>query len=126
MRVLIVDDSDDLRELLETLLTEDPPGWVVAGTAVDGRDAIRKAQEILPDLVLLDASMPVMDGLSALPHLRRAAPAATVVMLSAFPGEQLRQAAIDAGAAGFVEKARMADELVPALERILAAASRTA
>lgn len=118
--MLIVDDSDELRALLEILLTDDPPGWVVAGTAVDGREAIAKAQEVQPDLILLDASMPVMDGLAALPHLRRAVPAAAVVMLSAFPASQLRRAALDAGAAGFIEKTRLADDLVTTLEGILA------
>jgi len=119
MRVLIVDDCDELRTLLEVLITEGATGWVLAGTAVDGRDAIQKARETSPDLVLLDASMPVMDGLAALPHIRRSAPDAAVVMLSAFPGLQLRRAALDAGAAGFIDKTHLAEELVPAIERIL-------
>ncbi len=120
MRVLIVDDSDELRSLVEILLTQQHPGWLVAGAAVDGRDAVQKAHELQPDLVLLDASMPVMDGLTALPHIRRSAPRAAVVMLSAFTGRRMRQAATDAGATGFIEKARLVDELVPSIERILA------
>lgn len=117
--MLIADDSHELRTILEILLTDDPPGWVVTGMAVNGQEAIEQAAALSPDLVLLDVSMPVMDGLSALPAIRRDAPQTTVIMVSAFPASQLRQQAMDAGAAGFIDKTRLAEDLVPAIERIL-------
>ena len=74
LSVLIVDDSEDLRELLSMVIERHPAGWQVVATAAEGQQAIEVARDNQPDLVLLDIAMPVMDGMQALPHIREAAP----------------------------------------------------
>src|SRR5262249_52868253 len=76
----------------------------VVGEAADGREAVERARELQPDLVLLDLSMPGLDGLSALPLLRAAAPDSEVVVLTASGTEENLLAAIRAGAAGYLLK----------------------
>jgi CheY-like chemotaxis protein len=80
-RVLVADDAADLRQLL-CLLLEVEDDFVVVGQAGDGLEAVRAAGELQPDLVVLDVSMPVMDGMEALPKLRAAAPEARLVVFS--------------------------------------------
>ena len=117
--VLIVDDSPDLRELIEMVIDSSGLGWRVVATAAEGRSAIQEAQVHQPDLVLLDNAMPVMDGMAALPQIREVAPEATVVMLSAFPSGTAAQSALQAGAHGYIEKSGLVSELVKTLVAIL-------
>jgi len=117
--VLVVDDSEDLRELLTLVIERDPRGWEVVGTATEGREAVDRAQRTQPDLVLLDIAMPVMDGLQALPLIREVAPQAVVVMLSGYPFATAGQGAIDAGAHGYLEKSNLVRGLVPRLVEII-------
>ncbi len=117
--VLIVDDSEDLRELLSLVIARHADGWRVVGTASEGAQAIREARENQPDLVLLDIAMPVMDGMQALPHIREAAPNAVVVMLSGYPFSTAGQGALNAGAHGYLEKSDLVKGLIPRLERII-------
>jgi len=117
--VLVVDDSEDLRELLTLVIERDPRGWEVVGTATEGREAVDRAQRTQPDLVLLDIAMPVMDGLQALPLIREVAPQAVVVMLSGYPFDTAGQGAIDAGAHGYLEKSNLVRGLVPRLVEII-------
>lgn len=120
--VMVVDDSDDLRDLILLLIKRQAAGWTVVATAAQGEEAVSRATEVQPDLVLLDIAMPVMDGLQALPLIRDACPGAVVVMLSGYPFATAGQAALDAGAHGYLEKADLVKNLVPSLERIFAAA----
>src|SRR2546423_672395 len=101
-RILLVDDHPLTRSALSALLQQH--GFDVAGEAADGEAAIAKAAELRPDLVLLDLSMPGLDGLSALPRLREAAPDCEVVVLTASGVEENLLAAIRAGAAGYLLK----------------------
>ena len=119
LSVLIVDDSEDLRELLSMVIERDPEGWHVVATAAEGEQAIREARSSQPDLVLLDIAMPVMDGIQALPHIREVAPRAVVVMLSGYPFSTAGQGALNAGAHGYLEKSDLVRGLVPRLKRIL-------
>src|SRR5919201_1695874 len=96
-RILIVDDHPLTREALSSLL--DRSGFAVAGEAADGEEAIELARRLQPELVLLDLSMPGMDGLQALPRLREAAPGCEVVVLTASGTEDNLLAAIRGGAA---------------------------
>ncbi len=109
-RVLIVDDHPLTSEALASLLGAH--GFEVVGTASDGSDAIRLTREHRPDLVLLDLSMPGMDGLAALPQVRAAAPAAEVVVLTASGTEDNLLAAIRAGAAGYLLKSEPPERIV--------------
>ena len=119
MRVLLVDDAADVRRLIAALIDVHDQGWSVVGEAANGREAIENAPPSDPDLVLLDLSMPVMDGLEALPHLRRAVPGAAVVVLSGFPSDAAQRAALAAGAHGYLEKDALVDSLIPRLQAIL-------
>lgn len=119
LRILVVDDSEDLRDLIAMVIRRHPSGWQVVATAAEGEQAVTEAREHQPDLVLLDIAMPVMDGMQALPLIRQAAPDATVVMLSGFPYETAGPGALEAGAHGYLEKTDLVRGLVPRLERIL-------
>jgi DNA-binding NarL/FixJ family response regulator len=119
LNVLVVDDSDDLRDLLRMVLERNPPGWRVVAQAAEGLQAVQEARTSQPDLVLLDIAMPVMDGMQALPLIRAAAPGAVVVMLSGFPFAVAGQGAISAGADGYLEKSDLVRSLISRLERIL-------
>jgi YesN/AraC family two-component response regulator len=121
--VLIVDDSEDLRELLSMVIERHPAGWHVVATAAEGGEGIEEARAAQPDLVLLDIAMPVMDGMQALPGIREAAPNAVVVMLSGYPFSTAGQGALNAGAHGYLEKSDLVKSLIPRLERIIDSAS---
>jgi DNA-binding NarL/FixJ family response regulator len=113
MRILLVDDHPITRAALFSLL--ESHGFSVVGEAADGEEAIEVARRLRPDLVLLDLSMPGLDGLQALPRIREAAPNAEVVVLTASGTEENLLAAIRGGAAGYLLKSeppeRIADFL---------------
>ena len=123
LSVLVVDDSEDLRELISMVLERHPEGWQVVATAAEGQTAVDEARASQPDLVLLDIAMPVMDGMQALPLIRAAAPDATVVMLSGYPFSTAGEGAINAGAHGYLEKSDLVHGLIPRLERIIEGSS---
>jgi PAS domain S-box-containing protein len=102
-RVLIADDSDDVRALLRAQLEMDGR-FAVVGEADDGAVAIEVAREQQPDLVVLDLAMPRMDGLTALPLLREAAPDARVIVLSGFDAQAVAPKVLAAGASRCIEK----------------------
>ncbi len=102
VRAVIIDDTDDLRMLLNLAL--ETHGFDVVGEAGDGRAGIELVQETHPDLVMLDLAMPVMDGLEALPAIRRICPDARIVVLSAFGADQMSRRALSAGADGYIQK----------------------
>src|ERR671936_2306450 len=97
-RILIVDDHPLTREALSSLL--DRNGFAVAGEAADGEEAIELARRLQPELVLLDLSMPGLDGLGALPRIRDAAPACEVVVLTASATEENLVPQVRGGGAG--------------------------
>lgn len=101
-RVVIIDDTPDLRDLLSIALTRG--GFDVVGEAGDGSAGIEVVREHRPDVVLLDLAMPVMDGIEALPTIRRLCPAAKIVVLSGFGAQQMSARAVAAGADGYVQK----------------------
>jgi DNA-binding NarL/FixJ family response regulator len=115
-RVLIVDDHPLTQEALSSLLRAH--GFDIAGCASDGAEAIAEAARLQPDLVLLDLSMPGVDGLTALPRLRDAAPECEVVVLTASGTEQNLLAAIRAGAAGYLLKTEPPERIAAFLEGV--------
>jgi signal transduction histidine kinase len=100
--VVLVDDTEDLRHLMRIALKR--AGFEVVGEAGDGAAGIEVAQAEVPDLVVLDLSMPVMDGLEALPIIRQSCPDATIVVMSGFGATQMTEKAIARGADGYLQK----------------------
>lgn len=115
---VIVDDVPELRRLLRHVL-EWSERFEVVGEAGDGRKAIELAGELSPDVVLLDISMPIMDGMTALPKILEASPTTRVVMLSGFEADRLATTAVEMGAAAYIEKGTPPAALVIRLLEIL-------
>ena len=109
-RILLVDDHPLTREGLAALLGGH--GFEVVGQAGDGREAIDLARELQPDVILLDLSMPEMDGLEALPRLRTESPHCEVVVLTASGDEANLLTAIRGGAAGYLLKTEPPERLI--------------
>ena len=109
-RILLVDDHPLTRSALAGLLEQH--GFDVVGEAEDGEQAVARAAELAPDLILLDLSMPGLDGLSALPRLREAAPNCEVVVLTASGTEENLLGAIRGGAAGYLLKSEPPERIV--------------
>jgi YesN/AraC family two-component response regulator len=119
-RVVLVDDADDLRALIKRALDREED-FTVVGEAADGRAGVEVAQQELPDVVLLDIAMPVMDGLQALPQIRKLSPTSVVVVLSGFGSDsRAAQKALELGAHGFLNKGDTQGKLVERLRVILA------
>ena len=119
MRILIADDSEVVRRGVRNILA--PTSWEICGEAIDGPDAIQKATELLPDLVLLDISMPGLSGLDVARLLREKVPATNILVMSQHDPAVLLPRALEAGAHACIDKSRLAVDLVPAIERIQAA-----
>ena len=117
VRALIVDDHPLTRAALAGLLEQ--AGFSVVGEASEGAEAVDRARELQPDLVLLDLSMPGLDGLEALPRLRDAAPECEVVVLTASEAEESLLSAIRAGAAGYLLKSEPPERIAGFLSGVV-------
>jgi two-component system, NarL family, nitrate/nitrite response regulator NarL len=118
VRVLVVDDHTLFRRGLTALLARDPRIEVV-GDAADAGEALRRAQELAPDVVLLDNHLPGVNGVDALPALREAAPSARILMLTVSEDAQDLAAALRGGACGYLLKTIEGDALVAAILRAM-------
>ncbi len=116
VRLLIVDDHAMLRESLSFVL--DAQGFDVVGTSADGRAAAADAEQLQPDVILLDILMPELNGLIALRLIRKYCPAARVLILSACEDGAQVAAALRAGAHGYVVKSSEVDELILAIRAV--------
>jgi DNA-binding NarL/FixJ family response regulator len=101
--VFLVDDVPELRELIRLGMEEDP-GFEVVGEAGDGRTALTGIAETRPEAVLLDLSMPDMNGLEAIPEIREGDPDVAIIVLSGFAAERMGPVSLERGADGYVEK----------------------
>jgi len=119
-RILIVDDHEIVRDGIRNLVSRARPGWKICGVATNGKQAIQAVEELKPDLVILDITMPVMNGLEAASRISKSGANARILIFtmheSAVLGEQIRQT----GAQGFVAKSDAARNLILAIETILA------
>jgi DNA-binding NarL/FixJ family response regulator len=114
VRVLLADDHAVVRRALRQLI-EDGSGCAVCGEAADGAEAVRLAEELTPDVVVLDVSMPEMDGLEAARRIRACSPSIAVLMISMHDTEEMIRLALAAGARGFIVKNEAATHLVAAV-----------
>ncbi|MGC3021108.1 MULTISPECIES: ANTAR domain-containing response regulator [unclassified Brevibacterium] len=112
-RVVVAEDEAVIRLDIVEMLRE--VGYDVVGEAADGESAIRLAEELRPDLVVMDIKMPILDGISAAERIARAR-IAPVVLLTAFSQKELVERARDAGAMAYVVKPFTSADLIPALE----------
>jgi DNA-binding NarL/FixJ family response regulator len=117
LRLLIVDDHAVVRRGVRALL-ESRPGWEVCGEAADGQEAIRKAADLKPDIVVLDISLPGLNGLEATSRILKESPASEVLILTMHHSEELAQQVIKAGARGYVLKSDADQSLVAAIDRL--------
>jgi two-component system, NarL family, response regulator LiaR len=114
IRVLIVDDHAVVREGLRTFL-ELQEGMEIAGEAADGAEAVTLAEELRPDVVLMDLVMPKLDGVDAMRQLRERVPGARVIVLTSFVDDERLLPAMRAGAAGYLLKNVQPQELARAI-----------
>lgn len=117
-RTLLADDVFDLRFMVRLALERSGKFEVVA-EAENGQEAIDLTRAHKPDLVLLDISMPVLDGLEALPRVLDACSECKVVMLSGFEASRLGATALELGAAGYLEKGVPPQQLINELEKVM-------
>lgn len=116
-RILVADDHEVVRQGVRALL-EAQPGWVVCGEARSGREAVARAAELQPDVVVLDITMPELNGLEATPQIRRAVPS-KILILTVHESDQIVTDIVDAGAHGYVLKTDAGRTLVEAIRALL-------
>ena len=118
VRILVVDDFDRWRHLVRlTLLVR--PEWQVVAEASDGGDAVKKARDLQPDLVVLDIGLPTLNGIEAARQIRKVCPKSKIVFLSENRSLDIIEEALHAGAGGYVVKSDAALYLLPAVEAVL-------
>jgi DNA-binding NarL/FixJ family response regulator len=118
IRVLVVDDYEPFRRFVCTTL-EARPELQVVGEAADGFQAVQKAAELQPDLILLDVGMPTLNGIEAAHRILRLVPAAKILFLSQENDADVVAAAFSNGAKGYVRKQNANSELLSAIETLL-------
>lgn len=116
-RILIVDDAAFMRMMLKDILSKN--GYEVAGEAENGQKAIEKYRELTPDLVIMDITMPEVDGIEAVKKIKAEDPSAKVVMCSAMGQQAMVIEAIQAGARDFIVKPFQADRVLEAVKKVL-------
>lgn len=115
--ILICDDAAFMRMMIKDILTKN--GYNVVGEAENGAKAVEKYQELKPDLVLMDITMPEMDGIQALKAIKAADPSATVIMCSAMGQQAMVIESIQAGAKDFIVKPFQADRVIEAVKKVV-------
>ena len=114
--ILLVDDHPLVRRGLRAMLDE---YFAICGEAENGKEAIEMAQSLNPDLVLMDVSMPVLDGLEATRHIRTLLPKTKILILSMHEGAQIEASAKSAGAHGIISKTATTGDVIASIEKHL-------
>ncbi|MGD0542856.1 MAG: response regulator transcription factor [Candidatus Acidiferrales bacterium] len=117
LRILIADDHDLMRRGVKALL-QSHAGWEIVGEAHTGREAVSKAEELKPDVVILDISMPDLNGVDAAKRIRKASPDTEVLILSVHYSDQLIRDILEAGVRGYIVKSDSDRDLVIAVETL--------
>ena len=116
-RILVADDHDLMRRGIKTLL-ESHAGWEVCGEAKTGREAVDKVEELKPDIIILDISMPDLNGVEAARRIRKASAATEILILSMHYSDQLIREIVDAGVRGYIMKSDSDRDLIIAVETL--------
>jgi len=117
LRILVVDDHAIMRRGIRSLL-ESHEGWEVVGEASTGRDAVEQSRQLRPDLVVMDMSLPELNGLDATRQILKDAPATEVLMLTMHHSEELARDVLQAGARGFILKSDADQNLITAVDTL--------
>ena len=115
--ILICDDAAFMRMMIKDILTEN--GYNIAGEAENGAKAVEKYNELKPDLVLMDITMPEMDGIQALKKIKETDPNASVIMCSAMGQQAMVIESIQSGAKDFIVKPFQADRVLEAVQKVV-------
>ncbi len=118
VRILVVDDSDPFRRFIISTLQTIPELEVICG-ASDGFEAVQKAEELRPDLILLDIGLPGQNGIEAARQIRRVAPECKILFVSQESSEDIVQEALALGARGYVVKTNAGSDLLAAVEAVI-------
>jgi DNA-binding NarL/FixJ family response regulator len=118
IRVLVVEDFPPFREFISSKL-EEMPGFQIIGES-DGQDAVRQAEALKPDLILLDIGLPTLNGIAAARRIRRLAPASKIIFVSQESSPEVVEETLNLGARGYVVKTRVASDLIATVEAVLA------
>ncbi|SFB12355.1 two-component system, chemotaxis family, response regulator CheY [Acetitomaculum ruminis DSM 5522] len=116
-RVLVSDDAAFMRMMIKDILTKN--GYEVVGEAANGKEAVSLYSELKPDLVLMDITMPEMDGIQALKKIRESNPDASIIMCSAMGQQAMVIEAIQSGAKDFIVKPFQADRVLESIQKVL-------
>jgi DNA-binding NarL/FixJ family response regulator len=117
LRILVADDHDIIRRGLRQLLMS-RPGWEVCGEAKNGREAVSASQELKPDVVVMDISMPELNGLEAARQIQKSSPQSAILILTMYFTDQLVREVIECGARGYILKSDADKDLVSAVEAL--------
>jgi DNA-binding NarL/FixJ family response regulator len=117
LRILVADDHDVVRRGLRGLI-ESRPGWAVCEEAHTGREAVAKAEELKPDVAILDISMPELNGVEAARRIRKASPDTEILILSVHYSDQLIRDILEAGVRGYIVKSDSDRDLLVALDAL--------
>ncbi len=117
--ILVVDDHPVMRDGLRAVV-EQEPDMEITGEASDGKEAVEQFRKLLPDVMLIDLQMPVMDGLQAITSIRSEFPDATIIVLTTFPGDARLIRAFTLGATSYLLKTARRDEIIKAIRGALA------
>jgi DNA-binding NarL/FixJ family response regulator len=117
LQILIADDHEVVREGLRAMV-EHEPGWEVCGVAADGREAVALAKQLKPDIVVVDMTMPELDGVQAIRQIKRALPQTEILVFSARESESVIAEVFAAGAKSYIRKADAGRHLISALRSL--------
>jgi len=118
IRVLVVEDYEPWRRYFSTALQKQPELQVI-GEVSDGLEAVQKAEELQPDLVLLDIGLPTLNGIEAARRIRKVSPASRILFVSENRSADIAEEALSTGASGYLVKSDTGSELLPAVKAVL-------
>ncbi len=118
IRILVADDFAPWRRFVSSMILLKEPEWHITGEVEDGFEAVKKAKELMPDLILMDIGLDKLSGIEAARQIRRIAPDLKILFLSAFDSIEVVEEAFDSGGSGYVVKLDAASELMEAVEAV--------